>query len=91
MAVERNLPTNLDQAAHKAARRVAEIGTALEFVKKAEAVLHNRANRICAPDPSTVNALRTSARLLQVELFDASRLEESAARIADEAYEAIAT
>lgn len=89
MAIERNLPNNLDQKAHRAARRVAELNTALEFARKAESALLVTGNRMCAPDPSTVTALRTSVRLLQLELLDARRLEESAAQIADEAHEAI--
>jgi hypothetical protein len=85
MPLEQTLPQNLDQRAHKAARRVGELNTALEYAKNARAMLHHRTNQMCAPDPSTVMALNTAVRLLMVELAEAKRLEESAARIADEA------
>ena len=86
MAIEKNLPSNLDRTAHKAGLRLAELNTSLEFARKALTCLENRQNQLCAPDSSTVQHLNTSIRLLRVEIEDARRLEEAAARIADEAY-----
>jgi hypothetical protein len=84
--LESRLPENLDRRAHKAALRVAELNTALEFARKAANCLVHRPNQLCAPDPGTVQMLSIAVRLLRVELEDARRLEQSAARIADESH-----
>jgi len=88
IVIERNLPQNLDRTALKAGLRLAQLNNALEFARKASGYLNDRSNQLCAPDSSTVLALNTAIRLLRVEVEDARRLEESAARIADESHAA---
>ncbi len=83
--IERTLPANMDSTAHKASRRLAELNTALEFARKAEELVRQQSNRVVAPDPSTLPALRTAVRLLEAEVADARRMEEGAVNAAERA------
>lgn len=82
--IEQNLPENIDRRAIKAGLRCGEVCSALEFARKAEALILGRKHHVCAPDPSTVMAVRPAVRLLQLELADANRLREAIEALADE-------
>jgi hypothetical protein len=83
--IERTLLENMDRTAHKASRRLVEITTALEFARKAEELVRSHENRVIAPDESTLSALHTCVRLLQMELADARTMEEGAINAAERA------
>jgi len=75
--------------AQRQSRRVAECSTALDFVRAAETEILKHHNRSAAPDSSTLASLRTTVRLLEMELIDARRLEEAANEYAEAAIAAL--